>query len=99
MMQSIRYCFSALYRAFSDTPELSKFRRYLDYWSWILYNQSSDIDKQVDECVGLIAEIQGFPRERSPFTVIDYHRAYVHDEHPFLKAKIDKLEKSVRRYS
>ncbi|KAH7399507.1 hypothetical protein BKA66DRAFT_565579 [Pyrenochaeta sp. MPI-SDFR-AT-0127] len=98
-MQGIRYCYSALYRAFTDTPELAKFHRYLDYWSWILYNQSADIEKQADECIGLIAEIHGVPRERSPFTVIDYHRAYVQDEHPFLKVKIDNIEKSVRRYS
>ncbi|CAO2656934.1 Nn.00g057370.m01.CDS01 [Neocucurbitaria sp. VM-36] len=98
-MQGIRYHYSALYRDFSKTPELAKFRRYLGLWSWILYNKSFDIDKQVDECDGLISKIHGTARDRSPFTVTDYHRAYEQPEDMFLKVKLGNLEDLVRQYS
>jgi hypothetical protein len=97
-MQGLPWCYSPFYRNVSETPELARFHRYLEYWSWILYNRTSDITKQIEECNGIIAEIQGFTRDRRAFTVADYHRAYARDEHPFLKAKLEVLEKSIRRY-
>jgi hypothetical protein len=98
-MQSFRIRFSALYNAFVETPELAKFRRYLEIWSWSLNNQIAVIEKRFQECNDVIASIEGVPRETSVYRVTDYHCAYEVEEHPVLKVQIQNLRELVRNYS
>jgi len=97
-MENIRYRYSALYKDFAESPELAKFRRYLDVWSWILYNETSDINQQIQECNQIIAEISGSPSKPSGLTVTDWHRAYVRNSPPLLKGKIENLTRTIRQY-
>jgi len=91
--------YSVLYGEIVENPELAKFRRHLDLWTWILYNQTGEIDKLRRECDELIktigAEIPGWTVR----TLLDYHRAYDLHDHPVLRSKIDVLKISVRQYS
>jgi hypothetical protein len=98
MMQGIRYRYSGLYDDFAKFPELAKFRRYLDYWSWMLYNENREIEQKIRECNKIVANIHSIPPVRSVFTLMDYHQAYVSEEDPTLKTEIDNLKKLIRRY-
>ncbi|KAF2831257.1 hypothetical protein CC86DRAFT_137061 [Ophiobolus disseminans] len=98
-MHGFKYTWSSLYAAFNETPELTKFRRYVDLWSWILNNQVSDIEKQLKECNEVTADVVGRARDNCEFVVTDYHRAYADEEHPQLKPKMEELVRLVRRYS
>jgi hypothetical protein len=98
-MKGFRYRLSILYAACRETPELTKFPRYVDLWSWILNNQVFDIEKQLKECKDATADAIGIARDHNIYVVTDYHRAYMKEEHPELKAKMEELICSVRRYS
>jgi hypothetical protein len=98
MMQGIRYRYSALYKSFAKAPERTKFRRYLDLWSWMLYNETWEIEQKIQECNRIIASAANIPPDRSVFTITDYHKAYVLEQDPVLKGKIEDLQALMRRY-
>jgi hypothetical protein len=80
-MQGLNHRLSVWYAEFAETPELAKFPRYLDLWSWILSAWSGNIKKLRKECDKLVAENQGVAPDRSVFEVTDYHRIYDDGEH------------------
>jgi hypothetical protein len=99
MTQGFRASFSNLYTDFVETPELTKFHRYIGPWSWILNNHVAGIEQKLKECHDAIADVHGMARERSVIHVTDYHRAYDTEEHPILKIMMEDLRNRIRRYS
>jgi hypothetical protein len=99
MTQGFRASFSNLYTDFVETPELTKFRRYIGPWSWILNNHVAVIERKLKECHDAIADVHGMARERSVIHVTDYHRAYDTEEHPILKILMEDLTNLIRKYS
>ncbi|KAI4662057.1 uncharacterized protein J4E78_004848 [Alternaria triticimaculans] len=49
--------YSVLYDEIVENPELAKFRRNMDLWTWMLYNETGEIDKLRRECDELIETI------------------------------------------
>ena len=99
-MQSAPRRYSVLYGEIVDNPELAKFRRHLNLLTWILYNETGEIDKLRQECDELIKTIGAEDPDWTVGTLLDYHQAYeLHDHHPVLRSKIDVLKISVRQYS
>ena len=98
-MQGAPRRYSVLYDEIVENPELAKFRRHLDLWTWILYNETGEIDKLRRECDELIETIGAQNADWTVHTLLDYHQAYHLHDHSFLRSKIDALKISVRRYS
>jgi hypothetical protein len=98
MLQGFRYRFARMYAEFAETPELAKFRRYLQLWSWILNNQIAVIEQKSKECNDAIADIQGVARGSCIYKVTDFHRVYASEEHPILKTQMKDLTDLVRGY-
>ena len=98
-MQGAPRRYSVLYGEIVEIPELAKFRRHLDMWTWILYNETGEIDKQRRECDELIDTIGAENPAWTVRTLTDYHQAYYLHEYPVLRSKIEDLRTSVRRYS
>ena len=98
-MQGAPRRYSVLYDEIVENPELAKFRRHLDLWTWILYNETGEIDKLRRECDELIETIGAENDDWTVRTLLDYHQAYHLLEHPVLRSKIDVLKISVRQYS
>jgi hypothetical protein len=99
MTQGFGLFFSRLYDACVETPELTKFHRHLEKWSWILNNQNAIIEKKFKECNDAVAAIHGVPCDCNVFRITDYHCANVVEEHPALRVMIGDLEALVRHYS
>lgn len=95
-MPCIKARLSALYARFAETPELSKFHRHLDLWSWVLNNQNAVIAELRRECDGIIAEREGIARV---FLITDYHWVDDDQDHPLLKTKIKRLTELLRQNS
>jgi hypothetical protein len=100
-MRGLDHRLSPWYAGFAETPELAKFPRHLQLWSWSLSNQSGNIEKLRKECDKLVAEREGVAPERSDFVVTDYHQIYDDDERPKLDLdlKIKNLTDAIRLYS
>ena len=98
-MQGAPRRYSVLYGEIVENPELAKFRRHLDLWTWILYNETGEIDKLRRECDELIETISAENSGCTVRTLLDYHQAYELHDHPDLRSKIDVLKISVRQYS
>jgi len=99
IMQGAPRRYSVLYGEIVENPELAKFRRHLDMWTWILYNETGEIDKLRRECDELIETIGAENPGWTVRTLLDYHQAYYLRDHPVLRSKIDVLKISVRQYS
>lgn len=98
-MQGFRHRYSFLYDQFVQTPELAKFRRFLEISSWRLNRQVLLIEKKFKECNDAIADIEGIPRETSVFRVTDFHPVHDVEQHPKLRLLIEDLDNLVRGYS
>jgi hypothetical protein len=98
-MQGLNHRLSGWYEEFAETPELAKFHRHLELWSWILNAHSGEIQKLRKDCDKLVAEVQGVATERSVFVVTDYHQIYDDGDHRELKDKIKELTRLLRQYS
>jgi hypothetical protein len=99
MTQGFKVRYSKLYRAFAETPELAKFPRYLELWSWSLNSQVAVIEKKFKECNDAIADELGVARDCSVYRVTDYHYVYDEEEHPVLEPLMEELRVLVRKYS
>jgi hypothetical protein len=99
MTRGFNIRFSRVYKAFVETPELAKFRRYLEVWSWILNNQVAIIEQKIERCNDAIADDHGVARDRSVFRITDYHRVYDAEEHPVLGPLMEEVRVLVRKYS
>jgi hypothetical protein len=98
-MEQIKYRYSALYEEIIDYPELGRFRRYTEEWTWILYDGSAEIRRLRQECDDMIATIQRQANRTTVFTVTDVHQNDICKEHPELSLKMDEYKEKIRQYS
>jgi hypothetical protein len=99
MMQGFGPGFAMLYTAFAETPELAKFHRPIELWSWILNNEAAIIERKIKACNDVIAERGGTASENYVYRVTDYHCVYDPEGHTMLKSMMDDLAELVRQYS
>lgn len=90
--------YSRLYEDVVNMPETAKFRRYLGYWAWMLYNETREIEKEIQNFNASIAEIYGAASSNVVVTALDYHLNYESEHHSKLKPPFDKLSSLIRRY-
>ncbi|RAR15582.1 hypothetical protein DDE83_001032 [Stemphylium lycopersici] len=90
--------YSRLYEDVVNMPETAKFRRYLGYWAWMLYNETREIEKEIQNFNASIAEIYGAASSNVVVTALDYHLNYESEHHSKLNPHFDKLSSLIRRY-
>lgn len=90
-MPGVKY--SAYYKRIAGYPELARFRRYPEEWSWRLYRHSAEINRLKEECNACIRKLG-----LGEVTVTDLQSTQIEQDSE-LNQKVQMLDRELVEYS